>query len=113
MIIPQAYLCEEQESALLLQSRDRDSPSIAVGTGLVISRGSAGAAVTAIIPTHHLAGDIRDRVNQAMASTTDGLNPSNGSSLGGVVIQYRRTLDLITDGHLIIAWYWGKKVVSM
>lgn len=51
----------------------RDTPFFTKETGPVISRGSFMAARTANVQMYYLAGDFRDKLNQAMVSKTDSL----------------------------------------
>lgn len=103
LIIPQVCLYEEEETALSLGTRQRQEIflPLLVGTGLAISLQSARAATTAIVQTHHLAWELRDKLDQAMTSTTGSLESLQQQipSLAGVVLQNRRALDLITAEH--------------
>ncbi|XP_017655650.1 endogenous retrovirus group FC1 Env polyprotein [Nannospalax galili] len=103
MIIPQVYLFKEEKAARLLHTCQRREIFIPllVGLGLALSLGARGAATAAIVQTHHLAGNFRDKLNQAMASMTDSLESLQRqmNSLAGVVLQNRKALDLITAEH--------------
>ena len=57
-----------------------------------------GTAEAALVETQHLASDFQDKLDQAMASTTNSLQSLQCqiTSLAGVTLQNRRALDLLT-----------------
>jgi hypothetical protein len=83
-----------------------------IGLGLAVSLGARGTAGAALIQTGHLASDFQDKLDQAMASTTDSLESLQRqiTSLAGVALQNRRSLDLLTAE---LAFCWGRNVVFM
>lgn len=72
----------------------REKFTLLVKLGLTLSLGAGRA----LVQIHHLAGDSKDRLDQAMTATTDSLDALQWqtTTFAGVVLQNRRPLDLIT-----------------
>lgn len=104
IVVPQVYLYEPEELALQMggsrKKREIFIPLL-IGLGLAVSLGATGTAGAALVQTQHLAGDFQDKLDQAMASTTDSLESLQRqiTSLAGVTLQNRRALDLLTAEH--------------
>ena len=60
-----------------------------IGLDLAVSLGATGTAGVALIQTQHLTSDFQDKLDQAMASTTDSLESLQCqiTSLTGVALQ--------------------------
>lgn len=104
VIIPQFIYARKKRHHYTYKLMNASTPSFTGKnrTRLVVFLGSAGPATKAIIQTHHLAEDFRDKLDQAMTSTTDSFESLQGqmNSLAGAVLQNRRALDVITaDTH--------------
>ena len=69
-----------------------------IGLDLAVSLGATGTAGAALVQTQHMASDFQDKLDQAMASTTDSLESLQCqiTSLAGVALQNWRALDLLT-----------------
>jgi hypothetical protein len=69
-----------------------------IGLDLAVSLGATGTAGVALIQTQHLTSDFQDKLDQAMASTTDSLESLQCqiTSLTGVAVQNWRAMDLLT-----------------
>ena len=101
IIVPQVYLYEPEELALQMgesQKKREIFIPLLIGLGLAVSLGATGTAGAALIQTGHLASDFQDKLDQAMASTTDSLESLQCqiTSLAGVALQNWRALDLLT-----------------
>lgn len=96
----QVYLYEPEELALQMgesQKKREIFIPLLIGPGLAASLGATGTAGAALIQTQHLASDFQDKLDQAMASTTDSLESLQGqiTSLAGY-LQNQRALNLLT-----------------
>lgn len=101
IVVPQVYLYEPEELALQMRENRKKREifiPLPIGLGLAVSLGATGTAGAALVQTQHLAGDFQDKLDQAMASTTDSLESLQRqiTSLAGVALQNRRALDLLT-----------------
>ena len=99
IIVPQVYLYKPEELALQMgesQKKREIFIPLLIGLGLAVSLGATGTAGAALIQTQHLASDFQDKLDQAMASTTDSLESLQCqiTSLAGVALQNWRALEL-------------------
>ena len=80
------------------ESRMKREIFIPLLIGLTVSMGATETAGAALIQTQHLTSDFQDKLDQAMASTTDSLESLQCqiTSLAGVALQNCRAVDLLT-----------------
>ena len=92
VLTTQVYFYEPEVLALQIEEirkkREIFIPLL-IGLGLAVSLGGKGTALADLVQTQHLASDFQDKIDQAMASTTNSLESLQHqiTSLAGVVLQ--------------------------
>ena len=92
IIVPQVYLYEPEELTLQMgesQKKGEIFIPLLIGLGLAVSLGATGTTGATLIQIQFLASGFQDKLDQAMASTTDSLESLQHqlTSLAGVTLQ--------------------------